>query len=106
MRRPIDFGARPITQTLGDKARNFLSLLSSLGEYQLFVDIWEDQGAIDWSLLDVQMAAIRINHISGGTHKDTRFDEYWNQCPLIKVPYFVYNPWAAGQTNFDWANEL
>jgi len=102
MRRPIDFGVKGVTQSFGDKLRDFFRFLSPLGEYQLFVDIWEGQGDIDWSLLNVQMAAIRLNNISGGTHKDAKFDEYWSQCPILKVPYFVYNPWSGGQENFNW----
>jgi len=95
-------GNTPIQPSLFDHVAQIVRSLGPLPDYQLFVDIWEDQGVIYWDKLDVAMAAIRLNSISGGTHKDAGFDTYWSQCPILKLPYFVYNPWNDGATNFYW----
>jgi len=71
-------------------------------EYQFMIDIWEGQGQIDWSLIEAQAAAIRINDIGGGTHEDQMFAKYWVECPILKIPYFVYNPWNTGPENYQW----
>lgn len=80
-----------------------LSLLD--GQYILMVDIWEGQGTIDWVALEnggVAGAFVRLNDMNGGHHMDSMFDTYWRApTSLIRVPYFVYNPWVSGQSNFD-----
>jgi hypothetical protein len=46
---------------------------------------------------------IRLNHISGGNHKDTNFDAQWEQAKnFLRAPYYVYSPWNDGKTNFNW----
>jgi hypothetical protein len=76
------------------------------GLYTLVVDIWE--GNIDLNpdaLWDggVRGVIIRINSISGAHHLDDLFNRYWALfARFIKFPYFVYNPYASAQANFDW----
>lgn len=73
---------------------------------QLFVDTWESQGDIDEATLlanNIYAIFMRLNDINGGHHMDTYFAAQWEQAKnMLRVPYFVYNPWVTGQTNFDW----
>lgn len=75
-------------------------------QYLLGIDIWEGQGVINWKALEdggVKVAFVRLNNISGGHHMDANFTTNWNApTTIIKIPYFVYNPWVNGQANYDW----
>jgi hypothetical protein len=72
----------------------------------LLVDVWEGQLEIDEAVLKANGVAgliIRINDMNGGHHKDIGFDKQWAEAiNFIRLPYFVYNPWVNGPTNFDW----
>ena len=76
------------------------------GQYLLMIDIYEGQGFVDFEQLEeggVLGAFIRLNNMAGGHHMDLMFDIYWaSPTSLIKIPYFVYNPWVSGSSNFDW----
>ncbi|HEY6021772.1 MAG TPA: phosphodiester glycosidase family protein, partial [Candidatus Paceibacterota bacterium] len=72
----------------------------------LVVDTWESGGEIDEALLlseGVRGIFVRLNSITGGHHMDANFAVQWEQAVnMVRVPYFVYNPWASGQANYDW----
>lgn len=74
--------------------------------YQLGIDTWEGQLEIDESVLKangVKFIFVRLNDISGGHHKDALFDKQWKEAAAFyRAPYFVYNPWASAQANYDW----
>ena len=76
------------------------------GQYLLGVDIWDGQGIMDFPALEaggVSVAFIRLNNMAGGHHPDEMFNNYWNApTNVIKIPYFVYNPWVTGQANYDY----
>lgn len=86
----------------------FLKVKQNLivGQYLLAVDIWEGQGNVDfaaWEAGGVSAVFIRLNNMAGGHHMDKMFTTYWNTpTSLVKIPYFVYNPWVSGQANYDW----
>ena len=71
-----------------DRIRSFLRTFTQNPDYQVFVDIWEGQGAIDWQALDVAAVAIRLNNISGGTHADDLFEPILERMPKTKIPLF------------------
>lgn len=79
-----------------------------MSEYQLLFDVWEGQLEIDEAAVragGVRGLFIRINKLNGGTSKDEYFDVQWQQAGdagLLRAPYFVFNPWQSGQSNFDW----
>jgi hypothetical protein len=74
--------------------------------YCLVIDTWEGQLEIDEAILLANNVAgmfIRLNDISGGHHKDKGFDKQWNEAKAFcRAPYFVYNPWVPGSSNFLW----
>src|SRR5512137_2976319 len=73
---------------------------------QILLDVWEGSLDIDESLLysnGVAGLIIRLNDMNGGHHKDMTFDAQWKQAEsFLRAPYFVYNPWVDGTTNFNW----
>lgn len=77
-----------------------------IGNVCLVVDVWEDQGSIDIPVLKangVSGIMIRLNDMQGGHHMDSNFTKQWLASEqLIRVPYFVYNPWSDGEINFMW----
>ncbi len=76
------------------------------GQWTLVVDIWEGSADLNPDALwagGVRGVIIRLNSISGGLHLDDLFACYWTLfAHFIRFPYFVYNPWASAQPNFDW----
>ena len=82
-----------------------------LDNYVLGVDVWEgDSARVDYVLLyqkGVRYAFVRLNDMSGGHHLDANFAIAWanvGKAGMARAPYFVYNPWVDGKTNFAWAN--
>ncbi len=73
----------------------------------LLVDTYESE-TIDEAVLRTNNVAgliIRLNHTEGGHHLDANFPRQWRETSfagLVRIPYFVYNPWVDGQANFDW----
>jgi GH25 family lysozyme M1 (1,4-beta-N-acetylmuramidase) len=75
--------------------------------YQILIDMWEGNPDVDASVLlsqDVVGCVVRLNSMSGGHHKDERFEQNWALAKLFPVQtiYFVYNPWVSGQQNYLW----
>ena len=72
----------------------------------LVVDVWEGQMEIDEAVLKANGVAgmgIRLNDMNGGHHLDSNFWNQWRQASnFVRFPYFVYNPWVDGPTNFAW----
>lgn len=72
----------------------------------LVVDVWEGSLEIDEDLLKKNGVAgigIRLNDMNGGHHMDTGFIKQWAEAVnFVRFPYFVYNPWVDGKTNYDW----
>lgn len=75
----------------------------------LLIDVWEGSLEIDETTLraeGVEGLLIRLNDINGGHHKDEGFDKQWAEAAnFVRVPYFVYNPWADGKGNFTWLKD-
>lgn len=73
---------------------------------ETLLDVWEGSLDIDEEIIHgggVVGFIIRLNHISGGHHMDTNFTPQWAQSiNFLRAPYFVYNPWVDGKTNFNW----
>jgi GH25 family lysozyme M1 (1,4-beta-N-acetylmuramidase) len=73
---------------------------------QKLLDVWEGSLDIEEETIcagGVVGLFIRLNHISGGNHKDANFDSQWCQSRnFLRAPYYVYNPWNDGKTNFNW----
>ena len=73
-----------------------------MNNYLLLVDTYESE-TIDEAALktnNVSGMIIRLNHIEGGHHLDANFTTQWaetGKADLLRVPYFVYNPWVDGQ---------
>lgn len=69
-------------------------------------DVWEGSLDIDEEIIKaggIVGLIIRLNHMSGGHHKDTNFDAQWVQSErFLRAPYFVYNPWVSASVNFQW----
>jgi len=78
-----------------------------MNNYLLVVDTYEAK-TIDESVLkanNISGMVIRMNHMAGGHHLDTKFTTQWEEAGkagLLRVPYFVYNPWVDGQVNYEW----
>ncbi|MCJ7435180.1 MAG: phosphodiester glycosidase family protein [Anaerolineales bacterium] len=78
-----------------------------MNNYLLLVDTYESE-TIDEAALktnNVSGMIIRLNHIEGGHHLDANFTTQWSEtgkAGLLRIPYFVYNPWVNGQKNYDW----
>lgn len=72
----------------------------------LVIDVWEGQLEIDETTLKLNGVAgigIRLNNMQGGHHLDNNFWNQWKQAVnFVRFPYFVYNPWVNGATNFAW----
>jgi GH25 family lysozyme M1 (1,4-beta-N-acetylmuramidase) len=77
-----------------------------MDNYLLLVDTYEEERQINEQTLVANNIAgmiIRLNHIEGGHHLDENFRVQWAEAGnagLLRVPYFVYNPWVDGQENF------
>lgn len=80
-----------------------------MNNYQLVVDVWEGQLEVDEKVMrDNGIAAflVRLNDMVGGHHRDTGFDKQWSDVQnFLRAPYFVYNPWVDGRTNFNWLSK-
>ena len=78
-----------------------------MNNYLLLVDTYESE-TIDETALktnNVSGMIIRLNDMEGGHHLDANFTTQWAEtgnAGLLRVPYFVYNPWVDGQANYDW----
>jgi len=77
----------------------------------LVVDVWEGSLEMDEAALKAAGVAgigIRLNDMNGGHHKDGGFDKQWAEAAgFVRFPYFVYNPWVDGATNYAWlANNM
>jgi len=79
-----------------------------MDNYLLLVDTYEEERQINEQTLVANNIAgmiVRLNHIEGGHHLDENFHVQWAEAGnagLLRVPYFVYNPWVDGQENFNW----
>ena len=73
---------------------------------QILLDVWEGSLDINETVLYANGVAgllIRLNDMNGGHHMDSTFDSQWTQSEsFLRAPYFVYNPWVDGTTNFNW----
>ena len=74
-----------------------------MNDYLLLVDTYEGERQINEAALIANNIAgmiIRLNHMAGGHHLD-RISPYngveTGEAGLLRVPYFVYNPWVNGQ---------
>jgi GH25 family lysozyme M1 (1,4-beta-N-acetylmuramidase) len=74
-------------------------------EYVYGVDVWEGSLDVDEGILKeagVEFVIVRLNDMRGGHRVDRNFVRQWVQCDqFIRWPYFVYNPWVNGRTNFE-----
>lgn len=75
--------------------------------YQIVIDQWEGSLNIDDALIKSNGVAgviSRINSMSGGHHMDSTFVKSWADSAIfdVRCPYFVYNPWVDGLSNFNW----
>lgn len=79
-----------------------------MNNYLLLIDTYEGERQIDEQALianNIVGMIIRLNHIEGGHHTDENFVTQWQEAGnagLLRVPYFVYNPWVNAQANYDW----
>lgn len=79
-----------------------------MDNYLLLVDTYEGEKQIDELQLianNIPGMIMRLNHIEGGHHLDENFTTQWREtgkAGLLRVPYFVYNPWVDGDKNYDW----
>jgi GH25 family lysozyme M1 (1,4-beta-N-acetylmuramidase) len=79
-----------------------------MNSYLLLVDTYEGEEEISEQTLianNIVGMIIRLNHIEGGHHLDENFTVQWREAGnagLLRVPYFVYNPWVDGQENYNW----
>jgi GH25 family lysozyme M1 (1,4-beta-N-acetylmuramidase) len=73
---------------------------------QTLLDVWEGSLDIDEEIIGsggIIGLIIRLNHMSGGHHKDTNFNAQWLQAVnFLRAPYFVYSPWVDGKANYNW----
>jgi GH25 family lysozyme M1 (1,4-beta-N-acetylmuramidase) len=82
-----------------------------MSETCLLIDVWEGQLEMDEAVLKangVVGMGIRLNDMQGGHHKDAGFNKQWAEAAgFVRFPYFVYNPWVDGATNYAWlANNM
>jgi hypothetical protein len=77
-------------------------------EQSIVLDVWEgnlESNETEYSIGGVAGLIIRINDTLGGLHMDANFVKQWNESKnFYPAPYFVYNPWVDGATNFVWLN--
>ncbi|MFZ5881055.1 MAG: phosphodiester glycosidase family protein [Chloroflexota bacterium] len=78
-----------------------------MNNYLLLVDTYEAETIDEHALVASGVAGqiIRLNHIEGGHHLDETFTTQWVEtglAGLVRIPYFVYNPWVNGETNYEW----
>ena len=78
-----------------------------MDNYLLLVDTYENETINEAALKSngVVGMIIRLNHIQGGHHLDENFKNQWKEAGeagLLRVPYFVYNPWVDGEANYNW----
>jgi GH25 family lysozyme M1 (1,4-beta-N-acetylmuramidase) len=79
-----------------------------MNNYLLLVDTYEGDEPINEQALianNIAGMVIRLNNMEGGHHLDANFTAQWLQAGnagLLRVPYFVYNPWVDGQENYEW----
>jgi len=82
-----------------------------MDNYLLLVDTYEGEKQIDELQLianNIPGMIMRLNHIEGGHHNDENFATQWKEAGnagLLRIPYFVYNPWVNGDKNFEWLVE-
>lgn len=73
---------------------------------ETLLDVWEGSLDIDEQVIysgGIVGLIIRLNHMSGGHHMDTNFNNQWVQSAnFLRAPYFVYNPWVDGKVNYNW----
>ena len=81
-----------------------------MNNYTLGVDAWEGSLEINEAEFrkgGVEFIFIRLNDISGGLHKDAGFDKQWSEAgDFIRAPYFVYNPWVNGASNYSYLRSI
>ena len=79
-----------------------------MNNYLLLVDTYEEERQINEQTLianNIVGMIIRLNNMEGGHHMDANFIVQWAEAGnagLLRIPYFVYNPWVDGQENYDW----
>lgn len=78
-----------------------------MNNYLLLVDTYEAETIDENALVANNVAGmiVRLNHIEGGHHLDETFTNQWAEtgmAGLVRIPYFVYNPWVDGPTNYEW----
>ena len=79
-----------------------------MNNYLLLVDTYEEERQINEQALianNIVGMIIRLNNMEGGHHMDANFIVQWAEAGnagLLRIPYFVYNPWVDGQENYDW----
>lgn len=78
-----------------------------MNNYLLLVDTYEAEtiNENDLKTNNIVGMIIRMNDMEGGHHIDTQFTTQWRkagEAGLLRIPYFVYNPWVDGQANYEW----
>ena len=78
-----------------------------MNNYLLLVDTYEAETIDELALKanNVSGMIIRLNNMEGGHHLDANFTTQWKETGdvgLLRIPYFVYNPWVDGQANYEW----
>ena len=78
-----------------------------MNNYLLLVDTYEAETIDENALVanNIVGMIVRLNHIEGGHHLDETFTTQWAEtgmAGLVRIPYFVYNPWVDGQANYEW----
>ncbi len=78
-----------------------------MDDYLILVDTCESEDIDEAALRANHVAGliVRLNHTEDGHHLNTNFTRQWQETSfagLVRIPYFVYNPWADAQTNFNW----
>jgi hypothetical protein len=74
--------------------------------YVIVLDTWEGHLEVNEAECfagGVGAFIIRINDTQGHLHKDLGFDKQWKEAEsFVRVPYYVYSPWATPEDNFNW----
>lgn len=78
-----------------------------MNNYLLLVDTYEAHSTNEAVLKANNIAGmiIRMNNMEGGHQLDLTFTKQWKETAaagLLRIPYFVYNPWVDGQANYEW----
>jgi hypothetical protein len=73
---------------------------------QILVDTFQGNVVDEQALLAAGVSGriLRINTVYGKFIKDTAFDDEWRKAAAfpVRMIYFVYDPDATGQQNYDW----